>query len=158
MRNWMTATYPKADQILDFFHVCEHLGEFAKDVVSKVRKNHRLWFDRQKDDIRKGQILKVIHRIKTLPIESKIDQAKRRKLLKYFKDNTYRMAYHTYRQAGLMIGSGPIEAAHRTVVQKRMKLSGQRWSDNGAQPMLNLRCAFKSGRRKMIRTIIAEAS
>ena len=38
-----------------------------------------------------------------------------------------------------LIGSGAIESAHRTVVQKRMKQSGQRWSNKGAQNMLNLR-------------------
>ena len=34
-------------------------------------------------------------------------------------------------------GSGAIESAHRTIVQKRMKQSGQRWSNKGAQNMLN---------------------
>jgi hypothetical protein len=36
-------------------------------------------------------------------------------------------------------GSVALEPAHRTVVQKRLKLSGQRWSKAGAQNMLNLR-------------------
>ncbi|MEO8764779.1 MAG: hypothetical protein ABI416_10850 [Ginsengibacter sp.] len=35
-----------------------------------------------------------------------------------------------------IIGSGAIESAHRTVIQKRMKLSGQRWSKCGAQNIL----------------------
>jgi len=38
-----------------------------------------------------------------------------------------------------IIGSGAIESAHRTVIQKRMKLSGQRWSITGAENMLRLR-------------------
>jgi hypothetical protein len=38
-----------------------------------------------------------------------------------------------------IIGSGAIESAHRTVIQKRMKLSGQRWSRQGAKNMLRLR-------------------
>ncbi len=37
-----------------------------------------------------------------------------------------------------IIGSGAIESAHRTLVQKRMKRSGQRWSWKGAQHILNL--------------------
>ncbi len=43
-----------------------------------------------------------------------------------------------------IIGSGAIESAHRTVVQKRMKQSGQRWSVQGAQNMLNLRVVRKN--------------
>jgi hypothetical protein len=42
------------------------------------------------------------------------------------------------------IGSGAIESAHRTVVQKRMKQSGQRWTVEGAQNMLNLRVTRKN--------------
>jgi hypothetical protein len=49
------------------------------------------------------------------------------------------MYYQTYRSRGLLIGSGPIEAAHRLVLQKRMKLSGQKWTKKGAQAVANLR-------------------
>ena len=42
MCNWMNENYTQATQILDFFHVCEHLGEFAKEVVSGLRKNDHL--------------------------------------------------------------------------------------------------------------------
>jgi len=38
-----------------------------------------------------------------------------------------------------IIGSGAIESAHRTVIQRRMKLSGQRWGIKGAKNMLRLR-------------------
>ena len=60
----------------------------------------------------------------------------------YFQQNADRMRYGTYRQRGYFIGSGAIESAHRTVVQKRMKLSGQPWSKKGAQHMLNLRVLY----------------
>jgi hypothetical protein len=50
------------------------------------------------------------------------------------------MRYKQYRKTGCgIIGSGAIEAAHRTVIQKRMKLAGQRWSITGAKNMLRLR-------------------
>jgi len=63
-----------------------------------------------------------------------------RKLREYYQANLDRMDYKTYKQMGCaIIGSGAIESAHRKVIQKRMKQSGQRWSKNGAQHMLNLR-------------------
>jgi hypothetical protein len=50
------------------------------------------------------------------------------------------MRYAQYRKIGCgIIGSGAIESAHRTVIQKRMKLSGQRWSTDGVKNMLRLR-------------------
>ncbi len=63
----------------------------------------------------------------------------------YLRENSYRMDYRSYLQQGLMVGSGAIEAAHRTLVQQRMKLSGQRWSDQGANNLLNLRVCQMSG-------------
>lgn len=42
-----------------------------------------------------------------------------------------------YYDAGF-IGSGAIESAHPTVIQKRVKLSGQRWTIKGTQNMLNI--------------------
>jgi hypothetical protein len=38
-----------------------------------------------------------------------------------------------------MIGSGPIEAAHRSVLQQRMKRSGQRWDATGGDHLIRLR-------------------
>ena len=38
-----------------------------------------------------------------------------------------------------IIGSGAVGSAHRTVIQKRLKLSGQRWSKRGVGNMLKLR-------------------
>jgi hypothetical protein len=61
-------------------------------------------------------------------------------IINYYTTNAYRMEYQRYKNIGAgIIGSGAIESAHRTVVQKRMKQSGQRWSNKGAQNMLNLR-------------------
>ena len=65
-------------------------------------------------------------------------------LIKYYQANSKRMQYKTYREKGWLIGSGPIEAAHRHVIQQRMKLSGQRWTLKGAQQLANLRMASKS--------------
>ncbi|MEM1220247.1 MAG: UPF0236 family protein [Bacteroidota bacterium] len=158
MKKWMTKYDDSAVQILDFFHVCEHLGGFAKDVVSKIRKNHTQWYEQRKEQLKAGKYDQVVKHIKELPLRTKTAKKKRTKLLNYFSDNAYRMHYDKYLEAGYMIGSGPIEAAHRTVVQKRMKLSGQRWSDEGARPILNLRCAFKSGRQSMVRTLIKKAA
>lgn len=38
-----------------------------------------------------------------------------------------------------MIGSGVVEAACKTLVAQRLKLSGMRWSKDGAQAILTMR-------------------
>ncbi|MDR1897168.1 MAG: ISLre2 family transposase, partial [Prevotellaceae bacterium] len=57
---------------------------------------------------------------------------------------------------GLLIGSGAIESANRDVIQKRMKLSGQRWTLQGAKQMLNLRTCYKSGKYDVVRNKITD--
>lgn len=54
------------------------------------------------------------------------------------------MRYGSFKAQGLLIGSGAIEAAHRHLIQHRLKLSGQRWTKQGAQQIANLRVAKKS--------------
>ena len=68
-----------------------------------------------------------------------LQSCKGRPLLTYYENNKGRMRHKTYKEKGLLIGSVPIEAAHRNVIQQRLKLSGQRWTIKGAQQIANLR-------------------
>jgi hypothetical protein len=60
------------------------------------------------------------------------------------------MKYKTFRQQGYLIGSGAMESAIRNVVQHRLKRSGQRWTVNGGQQVLNLRTLFLSNLENMV--------
>lgn len=94
------------------------------------------WAAAQKELLLNSKAGKVIKHIKQL--KSKNKEAE--KLINYYQSNINRMDYVAYKKIGAgIIGSGAIESAHRTVVQKRMKLSGQRWTIEGAQNLLNLR-------------------
>ena len=68
------------------------------------------------------------------------------------------MDYPKYIKSGLLIGSGAIESAHRTVLQKRMKQSGQRWSKKGLEKMISLRVLNMSGYWNKIRDLITKAA
>jgi len=55
------------------------------------------------------------------------------------------MRYDRYRKRGLMIGSGVVESGIKNVVNQRMKGCGMRWSKEGAESMIFLRCRYLSG-------------
>ena len=55
------------------------------------------------------------------------------------------MQYYEYKRLNLPIGSGVTEAACKTIVTQRLKLSGMRWMKQGAQTILNLRVVLLSG-------------
>lgn len=143
--NWVKTMSPHAIQILDFFHAKEHLCTFALDYFSEQTKRER-WIAKQSDLLLEGKIEQVITHIRQLPMENaemELRQA-RDSLVKYYQTNIKRMRYKYFREQGWLIGSGPIESANRTIIQQRMKLSGQRWTKKGLQQIATLRSIHKS--------------
>ena len=64
----------------------------------------------------------------------------------YFLRNKDKMNYAELREQGLPIGSGPVEAACKTLVKTRLGRSGMRWSRIGGQRILDFRTYVKSNR------------
>lgn len=144
--HWLSERYPQATHILDFFHVCEKLAG-----VAQASDNAQKWFAKQKDNLLAGKHKKVcraIKKLKNLATESKD------KTLNYLKSNEYRMKYDQYKREGMMISSGPVESAHRTVLQVRMKRSGQHWSEGGCDNMIKLRVVYRSDKFELITNIL----
>jgi hypothetical protein len=140
IKNWIEDAFPKAISILDYYHVCEHLHEFSSGIFADKAKE-KIWTDKQKEWLLKGEVKTVISNIKRVGKNSEPAN----QLISYYSKNKNRMQYQHYVNIGCgIIGSGAIESAHRTLVQKRMKQSGQRWSWKGAQHMLNLRVVRKN--------------
>ena len=137
LRNWIADAYPNAVAILDFYHAKEYLCAFAKDYF-KDEISRKKWVKVQEELLLQSEVRQVIDTIKLLHKERPIDAAI--KVIDYFSANIDRMDYKYYKTIGKgIIGSGAMESAHRTVIQCRMKLSGQRWSKKGLTNMLCLR-------------------
>lgn len=138
IRKWIEDAFPNAVSILDYYHAIEHLHQFA-DGYFKEKEAKEKWTQKQKKLLLNSQVKRVIKNIGKLARKNEAAE----NLISYYRTNCNRMDYKVYQQIGCgIIGSGAIESAHRTVVQKRMKQSGQRWSSPGAQHMLNLRVTY----------------
>lgn len=145
--NYIDAEFPNSTQILDYYHAVEHLSSFAKlYFFKKETKEYRGWFEQIKRLLKEKGIDSVLKEIKELKQKTPTVEQERAKLIAYCEKNKKRMDYPKFIKQGLLIGSGAIEAAHRNVTQKRLKLSGQRWSIDGAQNIINLRTLNMSGR------------
>ena len=154
IKNWIEDAFPEAVSILDYYHVCEHLHSFANVAFSDDTKRNK-WTDKQKELLLESKVTTVIKNIKRQNKESKEGLL----LINYYTNNAYRMNYKWYKNVGAgLIGSGAIESAHRTVVQKRMKQSGQRWSNKGAQNMLNLRVLSMNNQWDKVVALIKNAA
>jgi len=154
--NWADDNYPGALQVLDFYHAKEKLVLFARHQFpdETIRSN---WVKKQADRLLNNQLEEVLIILKSCRARSTEAKLAKQKTIEYYTEHDERMQYKTYRENGIMIGSGPIEAAHRSVIQQRMKLSGQKWSIEGAQAMVNLRCYKLSGAWNIVQKIVNAA-
>jgi hypothetical protein len=155
--NWVEDAYPQAVQILDFFHAVEKVGAYATiqypDIVERSK-----WMECQKQRLRNNEAAQIIAELKSSISSNKEVEKARTDLIRYYENNLSRMQYKTCLEKGYLIGSGAIEAAHRNVIQQRLKLSGQRWSIKGAQQIANLRACKKSNRWNTVVDLINSAA
>lgn len=156
--NWIKDIFPDSVQVLDYFHASEHLYDFVK-LYFKDGEQGMEWGKQQETILQQGGVQEIIDTLILLPKGSKQAEDARNNLIAYYQANIERMNYPQYRKIGAgIIGSGAIESAHRTVVQKRLKQSGQRWGIPGAQNVLNLRVMHMNNQwTKVINQIRNEA-
>lgn len=142
--------YDHYHRCIDFWHAVEHLSVAAEALFGSGEKAKR-WYKKYRrllketDDGAK-RILRSIDYFAPKHKRSKTSEKHLNEARTYFRRNGKRMTYATFRQNGWPIGSGPIEAACKTLIKTRMCRSGMRWTRDGGQHILNLRTYVKSNR------------
>ncbi len=138
-------------RILDFYHAAQHLSMAAEHLFGKASVQADRWFRSWRHKLRHtpnavaGLIRSVsYHRHKLRRRSQRYRQATTE--LGYFRNNRDKMDYARYHAWGLIISSGPVEAAAKTIVGHRLKRSGMRWTRQGGQQILNLRVQVQSKR------------
>lgn len=121
--------------LIDFFHVCEYLGEAAPVCAPD---HPQAWLDVQKERLKANQVTAVLDALAPFV---KADQDDHPVTLsdRYLRNRLDHLDYQGAIQQGLPMGSGEIESAHRYVIQKRLKLPGAWWSPEHVKTMLALR-------------------
>ena len=139
--NWtfLSRELPLGEEVLDFFHASEHLHEAVAAAYGDGTRDTRHRFEQLRDSLRDDDdgVDRVIRAIdylrKRFPRRDKIRQC-----AGYFRKHRARMNYAALAKRNLPIGSGVVEAACKTLVAQRLKLSGMRWG-HGAQAILTAR-------------------
>jgi len=132
-------------EIIDYYHASEHIWTVAKALYGEGTPETSTWAGEQtKALLEKGAdpVLKALAEAKAQTHEAaEVLRVERG----YFRTNATRMDYPTFRALGLPIGSGAVESSAKHLVQQRMKRPGARWSEPGAQAVLNVRSRLLSG-------------
>ncbi len=154
LRNMISELFPEAIQILDKFHLIENIYEYGKFIFNdNMRKVERF-----KDKImgycyskEYKLIVKELKKYKDIQLPKSICN-----LPVYLENNKDKIDYSTYERNGWFVGSGAIESSNKTVTQLRLKQAGMRWSVNGANYMVTLRCMQESNHWNEIEKIVVD--
>jgi hypothetical protein len=138
--------FPHALQIVDLYHAKEHIANLCKLLFGnndkKVLRYRTQWWR----CLEEGNIEKILRQArKILPKEAESLQ-KVQTELHYIEENKKRMRYADFRNQGLFVGSGVIEAGCKSIIGARLKQSGMEWTVKGANAIIALRCATLSDR------------
>jgi hypothetical protein len=138
--------FPHATQIIDLYHAKEHVADLCKRLWPGDEKEAHRHRTRWWTDLEEGKVDKVVRDARRLLAARGAAPEKVETELHYLEENRERMAYGRFRDEGLFVGSGVVEAGCKTVIGKRLKQSGMEWSVPGANAVISLRCHHLSGR------------
>lgn len=142
IRNMVEEIFPDAQQILDFFHLCENVNTFAKHLFNMDESKYKPWAKDICDCLKASQHQHVLQELLT-------GRGKRLagcpvNLYGYISNNINNIDYFTYESKGYFIGSGAIESGNKIILQDRLKRAGMRWNTATAQAMLSLKTKAES--------------
>lgn len=134
----------QATYLVDFFHLCEYISKAAEVVVGKDKE---AWIEEKKDWLKDNRWPDVLKSLQPYVEDKKLadDAAPVRVCYRYIANHTKFLDYKSALAAGLPIGSGEVESAHRYVIQIRLKIAGAWWKIENAAKMLALRVTRVNG-------------
>jgi hypothetical protein len=145
------AQYDDYEKLVDFYHATEHLSKAAEALFGKGSEKATKWYEKYRRRLQHKHhaVTGLLRSIDYYCQQQKLSASRRKALATertFFENNQDRMDYRRFRRRGWPIGSGPVEAAGKTLVKVRMCRSGMRWSRSGGQYVLSLRTYLKSER------------
>jgi hypothetical protein len=145
-------------ELVDFYHVVEHLGTLAGLKKNWNKTQQRGWVRRQVRRLKQGRVEQFEAEVKALcrGQRGKAWSRERDYLLRNAADG--RLNYGLARQKQLPIGSGIIESTIRRVLNLRMKGASIFWTKDNAEHMILLRAYYKSGHWQVLETKAFEHS
>jgi len=139
------------EKMVDYHHTTEHLSKAAEAIFGKGSDAAKAWYEKyyevlkEKDDGAES-VVRSMDYYRTSRRLSRSHSKALKTERTFFMNNKHHMEYARFRRNGWPIGSGPVEAACKSLVKTRLCRSGMRWSRTGGQHILTLRTYVKSER------------
>jgi hypothetical protein len=144
----MQAHLPQHTLVLDIIHATEYLWDAVTSWLGETHPERQHWMRRGLTHLLRGETQTVITWLELVASDEAVTTSQRTALLRtagsYRRNQAY-MRYDQYLAQGWPIGTGVVEGACRHVVKDRMEQSGMRWTEDGAQAVLDLRAIRING-------------
>ncbi len=146
-----SALFSVFEPLVDCCHALEHLSLAAEALFGKGAQEAKRWFERYtavliEEDDGARRVLRSMDYYGAARALTSLQRQALKQQRTFFANNAPMMTYADFRRRGLPIGSGPVEAACKTLIKQRFCQSGMRWSTEGGQAILDPRVYIKSGR------------
>ncbi len=132
--------FPKAVQILDWYHALEYLTPIANTLFHK-EKQREAWLEEMTAHLWFSRTQYVIDTCLDLLDHCRAGDAAQAAAI-YYTNNISRMDYVHWRNQGYIIGSGTVESGCKQIATARLKCAGARWTKNGALLVAKARAAW----------------
>ncbi len=136
----------RATQSIDLDHAREHIGKLCQLLFAGDEKKIRAFRMRWRTLRDEGQVERIVAQARSQLTDAGAAREPIETELGYFEENRERMRYRKFRDEGLFVGSGVVEAGCKSVIGQRLKRSGMEWSVAGANAIISPRCLLLSGR------------
>jgi hypothetical protein len=135
-------------RVVDYYHVSERIWAMATALFGKGTREGNAWAHRMLKALKQPSgASRVLHSAASHCHRRQLSKARSAdfwKAYRYIQKRTRYLRYSEYASHHIPLGSGVTEAACKTIFTQRLKLSGMRWSFDGAQTILNLRVILLS--------------
>jgi hypothetical protein len=138
--------FPGAIQIVDLYHARQHLWGLSAQLFPADETRRRRWITPRLKKLEAGRIAALVAELRAFPTANQELRHLLHLEADYFARNAHRMRYPEFRQQGLFLGSGVVEAGCKTLIAARLKQSGMFWTLRGANAIIALRCNRLSGK------------
>lgn len=137
--NLVQLHWPAAREVLDFYHLSEHLHGCAQAVWGVGSARARAWARAVGEQALQGDAGVLRQALGHLRPTTVTGQQAVAALRRYLQTHAARLDYGVLRAQGYAVASAAVESAHHSLVQRRCKRPGQRWSEPGVRAILAAR-------------------
>lgn len=140
--------FPQYTLVLDIIHATEYLWDTANALLGETHPQRLAWVGAYLEPLLAGQTNAVITALEAEghdPTCTGLQRQAVRRTVGYYRRNRPYMRYDEYLAHGWPIGTGVVEGACGHLVKDRMEQSGMRWTQGGAQGVLDLRAVRING-------------